>query len=740
MLAGIVVVAGTYYVDGIPTPDQLVLPKATTVYYSDGTTVMARLGQENRTILKVDDMLDSVKQAIVAAEDQTFWTNKGVDFAGVLRAAWNNVTGGETQGASTLTQQYARMAMDLKGATYSRKLREAVIAWKLGDKFSKKDILGFYLNTVPFGRGTHGIEAAAQAYFGKSASKSAPAAKQITVSQAMLLVSMVKQPEPDPDDPNGHPGYDPTNPANNYLAKQNAIGRWTYVRDNMVKLGYLTPSQAAALTFPTDTKPYDPKTAASMMDLPTGLAVQHALSELRQSEKFKDKPKGFIENGGFQIITTIDKRAEDAAIQAADITNPKAPAIDRGQPKDWQAALVAVQPGTGRVLAYYGGNNGSGADYAGWYYDEDGVPAGFGGHPAGSSFKVYDLVTALKQGISLQSYWDSPPFTKDFPEAGRTKKTGNPINNSERTTCTPVCPLWRAAVNSLNIPFFDLTLHVGAANVLATARDAGIDSMWDGNGKRQDLRTADIPATMVPNHFDSVLGIGQYPITVQDHANGMATMAAGGKRAEAHFVIRVMQDGRPVYGEKLGLKDLGLTQGQVGDLDATLRKVSTSVRGPGWDLPNTWNVASKTGTWEWKPTETNKNAHVWVVGYTKAIAAAAWLGTKSGSYLNPKDGYSGNVFGNNYVGPIWHQFMTNATAMMFPNPDPSLLRFDGPGNTGSLMPDGAVPSPTPTATQPPPPPPPTNPPSPTNTPSTTPTTAPTTSSPKPTKSPPPPTH
>jgi membrane peptidoglycan carboxypeptidase len=151
-------------------------------------------------------------------------------------------------------------------------------------------------------------------------------------------------------------------------------------------------------------------------------------------------------------------------------------------------------------------------------------------------------------------------------------------------------------------------------------------------------------------------------------------------------------------------------------------------------------VASKTGTWEWKPTETNKNAHVWVVGYTKAIAAAAWLGTKSGSYLNPKDGYSGNVFGNNYVGPIWHQFMTNATAMMFPNPDPSLLRFDGPGNTGSLMPDGAVPSPTPTTTQPPPPPPPTNPPSPTNTPSTTPTTAPTTSSPKPTKSPPPPTH
>ncbi|MGE5156129.1 MAG: transglycosylase domain-containing protein, partial [Betaproteobacteria bacterium] len=745
MLAGILVVGGTYYVDGVPTPDQLVLPEASTVYYADGQTVMARLGQENRTILNVNDMSDYVKQAIVAAEDATFWTNKGVSFSGVLRAAWNNFTGGQTQGASTLTQQYARQVMDLKGATYSRKLREAVIAWKIDDKYSKSDILGFYLNTVPFGRGSNGVEAAAQTFFGKTVNKHAPVAQQITVSEAMLLVSFVKQPNPDPDDPVNHPGYDPTYSA---LAKQQATDRWNYVRGQMVKLNYLTQAQADALTFPTDVKPYDPKAAGSNLDAPTGLVVQHALSELRQSPQFANKPKGYIENGGFQIITTVDKRAEDAAIQAADITNPKAPPIDRGQPADWQAGLVAVQPGTGRVLAYFGGHDGTGADYAGWYYDADGVATGYGAHPAGSSFKVYDLATALKQGISLNSYWDSPPFTKDFPEAGRTKALGNPVNNSDRTSCTPVCPLWKAAVNSLNIPFFDLTLHVGAANVLATARDAGIDSMWDAHGKRQDLRTADIAATMVPNHFDTVLGIGQYPITVQDHANGMATMAAGGKRAEAHFVIKVLQDGKPVYSEKLGIvKDLGLTSGQIGDLDAALKQVSTSVPsstgGVNWNLSNSWDVATKTGTWEWRPNVTDKNAHVWTVGYTKAIAAAVWLGTKSGSYLNPKAGQggSGNVFGNNYAGPIWHQFMTTVASELFPNADNSLRKFDAPGNTGNVMPAGAVASPTPSA-----PPPPTAPPTQPTDPGTPPTTTTTTSSPSPSgkpsasKSPLPPGH
>jgi membrane peptidoglycan carboxypeptidase len=147
------VAVGAYYVDRIPTPDQLALPESTTIYFSDGRTAMARLGTENRTILAFDEMNDAVKQAIVAAEDRSFWTHGGVDLTSVLRAAWNNLRGGRTQGASTITQQYARIAADLEGVTYARKAREALLAWKMDNRFSKEEILEFYLNTVPFDGG-----------------------------------------------------------------------------------------------------------------------------------------------------------------------------------------------------------------------------------------------------------------------------------------------------------------------------------------------------------------------------------------------------------------------------------------------------------------------------------------------------------------------------------------------------------------------------------------------------------
>jgi membrane peptidoglycan carboxypeptidase len=290
-----------------------------------------------------------------------------------------------------------------------------------------------------------------------------------------------------------------------------------------------------------------------------------------------------------------------------------------------------------------------------------------------------------------------------------------PIRNASTAVCQPTCTLSDSAVASLNIPFFDLTLHLGAANVLETARDAGIDTMWDGNGKREDLTNAKINPDMVPEHFGNELGIGQYAISVEDHANGMATMAAGGKRANAHFVKLVNQDGRPVYSEKLGIvKDLGLTPQQVGDLDATLVKVTAG------HFSDSWQTAAKTGTWEWRSADPDKNAHVWTVGFTKVMATAVWVGTKSGNALRTKGG-SYAVYGNNYAGPIFKQYMEDATKALFPHPDPSMLHFDAAGDTGNVNPPGSVPSPTPTATPTPPPTPgPTDTPTPTPPPTSTP--------------------
>ncbi|WNM38422.1 transglycosylase domain-containing protein [Micromonospora halotolerans] len=693
LLAGSGLVAGGYYFDSVPTPTDLKLPESTTVYYADGRTPMAKLGAENRTIVPYDQMNDSAKQAIVAAEDRTFWTNKGVDFKGVLRAAWANVTGGQRQGASTLTQQYARVAADLRGVTYSRKLREAVVAWKLDDTYSKEEILGFYLNTVPFGRGAYGIEAAAQTFFGKTVRRDAPPQQQLTQAEAMVLCAMVKQPEADPADPEGSPGYDP---RRNALAKQNSIDRWNYIRDGMVKLGYLTSEQAANLAYPDSVRPIDPTAGRSGLDRPTGLVVHHVLGELRQTEPFRGKPDEVIRDGGYKIVTTIDKRVQDAAEAAADIRRDTAPEAVRGQPKNWQAALVAVEPGTGRVLGYYGGSSGSGADYAGWYRDENGQARGFGQHPPGSSFKVYDLAAAVEDGISVKQRFDSPD-TKEFPESGRTKgSAAGPIRNAEHAPCQPNCALWEATVASLNVTYFELTEKLGTAKVIDMAKRAGVESMWEtvkGNPQPQrvDLRTE--PADEVARRFSTEVGIGQYGISVQDHANGMATFAAGGKRAEAHFVRSVTKGDEKVWGEQLKQTDLGLDQEAINQLDWTLRRVRAA------KLDNDWDSAGKTGTWQ-AGQSTTQNVHTWMVGWTGALASAVWLGTTDGKPLRTTGG-SYEVYGSTGPGPIWRQFMADATAAL--KLDPDKYRFAEPAfpddapETTTPTPPPATSSPTPSA-------------------------------------------
>ncbi|MFD0821933.1 transglycosylase domain-containing protein, partial [Micromonospora zhanjiangensis] len=691
LLLGIGLMAGTYYVDSVPTPTDLTLPESTTVYYADGKTPMAKLGAENRTIVPYDQMNDSAKQAIVAAEDRTFWTNKGIDFGGVLRAAWSNVTGGQRQGASTITQQYARVAAELKGVTYSRKLREAVIAWKLDDKYSKENILGFYLNTVPFGRGAYGIEAAAQAYFGKTVRRDAPADKQLTKAEAMVLCAMVKQPEADPDDPEGSPGYDP---RRNAKARQNSIERWAYIRDGMVKLNYLSPQEAANLAYPDTVRPNDPAARVSGLDRPTGQVVNHVLSELRQTDPFKGKPAEYLRDGGFSIVTTVDKRVQDAAEAAADIRRDSAPEAVRGQPRNWHAALVAVEPGTGRVLAYYGGNAATGADYAGWYYDDEGDARGYGQHPPGSSFKVYDLAAAVQQKISVKQRFDSPD-TKEFPASGRTKASPNgPIRNAEHAACQPNCALWEATVASLNVTYFELTEKLGLNKVLDLATRAGIDSMWanePGNPQPRRIELRGHPGAETAPHFSTEAGIGQYGITVADHANGMATLAAGGKRAEQHFVRSVTKGEDTVYSERLVQTDLGLDAEALNQVNWTLRRVKAA------ELDNGWDSAGKTGTWQ-AGQSTTQNVHTWMVGYTGALAAAVWLGSTDGKPLRNKNG-SYEVYGSNAPGPIWRQFMERATAAL--KLDPDKYRFDAPKFPDDKpSPTAPAPSAPPTTTRP----------------------------------------
>jgi membrane peptidoglycan carboxypeptidase len=248
-----------------------------------------------------------------------------------------------------------------------------------------------------------------------------------------------------------------------------------------------------------------------------------------------------------------------------------------------------------------------------------------------------------------------------------------------------VCSLAAAAASSLDTTFFDLTGHLGAASVLATARDAGIDWMWDGSFQRMDLRTVDPASLTGPSsaaHLTDDLGLGRYAITVLDNANGMATLAANGHRSQVHFVREVLQAGTPVYTESLVTTKLGLTDGQFADLDAALGANAAG------HFSDQWQTAAKAG--EWADTGVpGQNSDVWTVGYTKVLATAVWVGSATGKPLVGARSGAG-VDGAEVASPIFQQYLRTVTPSLFPNPTPAMQQFDLEAFTGTLTPPGSV--------------------------------------------------
>jgi len=621
-IVGVGLVGAAVYVNSIAVADMLTLPETTTVYYSDGKTVLARLGSMNRTNLAFDVLPDSVTEAAVAADDPDFWTGD----------------------VTAITRSVARHAFELDGDGVANKARVTVLAWKLDDAYSKADILTYYLNAVAFGRGTYGIEAAAQEFFGKSASRTAPPATQLTLAEAMVLIAMIKHPWPDPDDPENSPGFDPTL---NAKAMENSKARWTEIRASMVGLKYLTQSQADALAYPTTVRVEDPNKGPAGLAGPSGLIVNHVLSELAATPSFKGRSWTAIREGGYEIVTTIDARAQSLLEKAADET--VAGSAMFGQPENLQAAAVAVEPRTGRVLAYFGGHSGTGADFAGFYFDEARDANGYGAHPPGGTFHVHALAAALRAGVSVKSRWNTKS-PQNFP----TQQGTHTVRDVGRCpTGKTVCTLADATVASLDTAYFGLTVKITPAAVISAARDAGIDFMWTDERLRQDLHSVDDLAQITPSKFDTVVGIGQYAVTVLDQANAMATYAAVGLRAHAHFLRQVRDGEKVLYSESMptGGEPRILQPAQVADLTWALSHT------PAGTLKGR-DSATKTGVWQLTK-DPSQNAHAWMVGYTSSLALTVWVGNdKEEQALKLKTGET--VSGGGLPATIYRTFMTAA--------------------------------------------------------------------------------
>ncbi len=603
IVLGAGVVGGAYFFDDVQFTEPKAEDQVTQIYASDNKTVVATIGSSNRQLVPYQGINPVIGQAVMAAEDKNFLDHNGIDMKGIARAAWNNFTGGDQQGASTITQQYARHAAELKEISYNRKLREAVIARKMEDHYEKPEILGRYLNSVYFGRGAYGIEAAVKAYFGNSRSAlTQPGQKgAITAAEAAVIASVIKQPEPSA----GHRGYDPQNNL------PDAKIRWQYTLNNMLEKKWI---QQLPTEYPKFAK-FDPEACRTSCgnDNATGKIVKYVKQELRAIGITDEQQK----KGGLRITTTINPAVQKAAESAANRTSSKSPL--RKLDATYKTALVAIDPTNGHVLAYYGGNDGVGWDYAGPNYNDKGEFIG-GGRPPGSTFKIYTLLAALSDGYGLDTTWDS-----EVKKVG-----GDAINNSSRTNLTcdkRRCPLSEATIQSYNFPFYHLAAALGPDKVAEAAHKAGIQFISSPTkiGARVDLNKSKGSAL---KQFGNEIGYGQYAITALDHANGVATLANDGLYNKAHFVRSVQKRDektgkfKPFHTERIKAVQV-FDPGVVAAIDNVLEKI---VGKNGQALRSGYDAIGKSGTWEYKDGKSGENGDAWWVGGTKHIAASVWIG------------------------------------------------------------------------------------------------------------------
>ncbi|MGW6771133.1 transglycosylase domain-containing protein [Streptomyces sp. NPDC055037] len=472
-------------------------------FWSDGTP-MARTGWVQRQAMPLKDIPQEVRSAVLAAENESFYSDPGISSKGLTRALWRTLGRGDTQGGSTITQQYVKNVYLNQDQSISRKFTEAMMALKLDNQMSKDEILEGYLNTSWFGRGTYGIQRAAQAYYGKDVS-------QLDASQAAFLASLLK----------GAGLYDPTLSAANH---DRAVERWNWILDRMVKIGKLSASERAGYrAFPEPLKQNPLYDTGQQSDYLVELASQHATKAAGMSAKQFDL-------GGYQIYTTFDRKREAAlddevtkARKKAQETHP-----DAAVTAHYGAASVATD---GRILAVYGG-----PDHRKQGYNESNATT----VPAGSAFLPFVYAAGLEHGavkqrdaprepVTPQSLYDGddgvPVSTPEGPYWDRAGKKVAARNDGRKSWGR--ITLREALAESVHTPFMQLGMDTGLDKVKQTALAAGLLSSSMG---------PQVPALSLGSSTPSAIRM----------ASGYATFAAAGQHTDPYSVRRITRNGTAV--------------------------------------------------------------------------------------------------------------------------------------------------------------------------------------------------
>lgn len=575
----------------LPEPIEGSRATSTQILGADGSLIEKWHGPINRTPVALDDISKHLQNAAVAAEDARFHRRGAVDLRAVLRAAWVNLVNGEyVQGGSTISQQYAKNVYVGNTISISRKIKEARVAFRLERDLGKAKVLESYLNTVYFGRGAYGVETAAGIYFGKAAS-------DVSVSEAALLVSMIRSPD----------AYSP------YRHPERSEVRREWVLSRMENLGLLTPEEAGHAR--QEEPVLNPASEAHprygwYLD-----AVRTYLLGKYGAEK--------VYSGGLKVQITLDPQAQEAAETTLANILP--------DPEDPYAALVSIDPATGYVKALVGGRD---------YSEEKYNIALQGRRQPGSAFKPFVLAAALEDGIPASARYRAPRTIclKGWKP--------NCVSNYGRAGYGRM-NLERATVNSVNTVYAQLVMQVGPDKVVDLARRAGIPGP-EWLPSRSGCRPSAEDTCRTRIQSVPALALGSEEVTPLELASGYATLAAGGVYREPKLVSRVEDADGTVLEEGPSVGMQAITPSVAEEVNQILAGVIT--RGTGTRADFGRPAAGKTGT-------AQNHSDAWFSGYTPQLATAVWVGHRSSNEALLNVQGVRRVTGGSLPAEMWGEYM-----------------------------------------------------------------------------------
>ena len=567
------------------------------IYASNGRVLSVLRGSQSRVILRSSEISPLMKQAIVAIEDKRFYEHRGVDLRGIMRAVWADVRGGRAvQGGSTITQQFVKNTYTKNQHSIARKLREAALAWQLEQRWSKDRILTAYLNTIYFGNGAYGVEQAAQTYFHHSA-----APGKLTLAEAALLAGI-------PEDP---AAYDPATNQDAARERRKVVLREMLDQGDIGRGDYVHAIN-------------QPMPKRQDIRLPGDQGPAQYFANYAKQQLVDRYGSGRVFGGGLKVYTTIDLGLQKMARNSIGkwLTNPAGPT----------AALVAIDPRDGRVLAMFGGSN---------YRKSQFNLAVQGERQAGSSFKPFVLATALKEGVAPNTTFVSKPVTIDA--GGRLWE----VHNYEDEYLGPLT-IQQATAYSDNAVFAQLTKLVGPQNIANTARSLGI-------------RTRLLP------YFS--IGLGAQGVNPLEMARAFSAFANGGKRVDGRrfgnrprVIAKVANEKGRTIDDNAARPVQALSADDAGIVTALLQNVVKYGTGKAAALSGGRAVAGKTGT-------TENYGDAWFVGYTPQLVTAVWVGYPNRLRPMTYEYHGKPVAGGTFPALIWKSFMERALPYLHDAPE-----------------------------------------------------------------------